>query len=97
MEAAEKAETGGPVVGRKMSLATRLVLVMLRHSGSAETKCRLALLNWVVHDIEPPILRSGAIWTFYDEGSGPTLAVRREHFRSSSNLRTILIGHQRDR
>ena len=33
----------------------------------------VALLNWVVHDIEPPILRSGVIWTFYDEGSGPTL------------------------
>lgn len=24
---------------------------------------------------EPPILRSGVIWTFYDEGSGPTLGV----------------------
>lgn len=58
----------------KMSLATRLVLVMLEtFRKRGDEVSAVALLNWVVHDIEPPILRSGVIWTFYDEGSGPTL------------------------
>jgi len=57
-----------------MSLETMLMLGMLETFRKRKDEVSaVALLNWVVHDIEPPILRSGVIWTFYDEGSGPTL------------------------
>jgi len=70
----EKAGTGWTVARAKMSLETMLMLGMLKtFRKRGDEGSTVALLNWVVHDIEPPILRSGVIWTFYDEGSGPTL------------------------
>ena len=58
----------------KMSLATMSMLGMLEtFKKRGDEVSAVELLNWVVHDIEPPILRSEVTWTFYDEGSGPTL------------------------
>ena len=74
MKYTEKAETGWTVARAKMSLETMLMLGMLKtFKKRGDEAAAVALLNWVVHDIEPPILRSGVIWTIYDERSGPTL------------------------